>query len=37
MDVGITPVGRATVSALALNGPRQFETRMELLALGELL
>ena len=37
MIVGITGTGRATVNTLVLNGPRQLETRAELLAPGELL
>jgi hypothetical protein len=36
MIVGVTPIGRATASTLDLNGPRQLETRAELLALGDL-
>jgi hypothetical protein len=36
MILGVTAGGRATVTTIALNGPRQLETRAGLLALGEL-
>ena len=34
--VGITPLGRATVQVLAMNGARRLELRAELLARGEV-